>query len=165
MLAELDLMPATPPSGHGCSRRSASGCSSWNDVGLHYLSLDRPAATLAGGEAQRIRLATRSVSGLVGVLYVSTSRALGCTSATIGAHRDLVRLRDLGNTLIVVEHDEDTIRAADWVVDIGPGAGEHGGEVVVSGPVAELVASPSRSRAVRGGPAAHRGALGAPAAA
>ena len=112
------------------------------DVGLHYLSLDRPAATLAGGEAQRIRLATQIGSGLVGVLYV-------LDEPSIGLHqRDnrrlietLVRLRDLGNTLIVVEHDEDTIRAADWVVDIGPGAGEHGGQVVVSGPVAELVAS------------------------
>ena len=113
------------------------------DVGLHYLSLDRPAATLAGGEAQRIRLATQIGSGLVGVLYV-------LDEPSIGLHqRDnrrlietLVRLRDMGNTLIVVEHDEDTIRAADWVVDIGPGAGEHGGQVVVSGPVAELVASP-----------------------
>ncbi|MDQ1246519.1 MAG: excinuclease subunit, partial [Actinomycetota bacterium] len=113
------------------------------DVGLHYLSLDRPAATLAGGEAQRIRLATQIGSGLVGVLYV-------LDEPSIGLHqRDnrrlietLVRLRDLGNTLIVVEHDEDTIRAADWVVDIGPGAGEHGGRVVVSGPVSELLASP-----------------------
>ena len=112
------------------------------DVGLHYLSLDRPAATLAGGEAQRIRLATQIGSGLVGVLYV-------LDEPSIGLHqRDnrrlietLVRLRDLGNTLIVVEHDEDTIRTADWVVDIGPGAGEHGGQIVVSGPVSELLAS------------------------
>jgi len=114
------------------------------DVGLHYLTLDRPAATLAGGEAQRIRLATQIGSGLVGVLYV-------LDEPSIGLHqRDnrrlietLVRLRDLGNTLIVVEHDEDTIRTADWVVDIGPGAGEHGGQVVVSGPLAELEAHPS----------------------
>ncbi|MDP9407251.1 MAG: excinuclease ABC subunit UvrA [Actinomycetota bacterium] len=112
------------------------------DVGLDYLSLDRGAATLAGGEAQRIRLATQIGSGLVGVLYV-------LDEPSIGLHqRDnrrlietLVRLRDLGNTLIVVEHDEDTIRASDWVVDIGPGAGEHGGKVVVSGPVEELLAS------------------------
>ena len=112
------------------------------DVGLHYLSLDRPAATLAGGEAQRIRLATQIGSGLVGVLYV-------LDEPSIGLHqRDnrrlietLVRLRDLGNTLIVVEHDEDTIRAADWVVDIGPGAGEHGGQVVVSGTVSDLLAA------------------------
>nr|WP_231946380.1 excinuclease ABC subunit UvrA [Auraticoccus monumenti] len=112
------------------------------DVGLDYLSLSRPAGTLSGGEAQRIRLATQIGSGLVGVLYV-------LDEPSIGLHqRDnrrlietLVRLRDLGNTLIVVEHDEDTIRAADWAVDIGPGAGEHGGRVVVSGPVEELYAS------------------------
>jgi excinuclease ABC subunit A len=104
------------------------------DVGLHYLSLDRASATLAGGEAQRIRLATQIGSGLVGVLYV-------LDEPSIGLHqRDnrrlietLIRLRDMGNTLIVVEHDEDTIRSADWVVDIGPGAGEHGGEIVHSG--------------------------------
>ncbi|HTL24692.1 MAG TPA: excinuclease ABC subunit UvrA, partial [Mycobacteriales bacterium] len=112
------------------------------DVGLDYLSLDRAAATLAGGEAQRIRLATQIGSGLVGVLYV-------LDEPSIGLHqRDnrrlietLVRLRDLGNTLIVVEHDEDTIHTADWVVDIGPGAGEHGGQVVVSGTVKDLLAS------------------------
>ena len=112
------------------------------DVGLHYLSLDRAAGTLAGGEAQRIRLATQIGSGLVGVLYV-------LDEPSIGLHqRDnqrlietLVRLRDLGNTLIVVEHDEETIRTADWVVDIGPGAGEHGGRIVVSGPVSDLMGS------------------------
>ena len=112
------------------------------DVGLHYLSLDRPAATLAGGEAQRIRLATQIGSGLVGVLYVLDEPSIGLHQRD--NHRlieTLVRLRDLGNTLIVVEHDEDTIRTADWVVDIGPGAGEHGGRVVVSGPVAELLSS------------------------
>ncbi|MFB9743124.1 excinuclease ABC subunit UvrA [Pseudonocardia sulfidoxydans] len=109
------------------------------DVGLDYLSLDRAAGTLSGGEAQRIRLATQIGSGLVGVLYV-------LDEPSIGLHqRDnrrlietLTRLRDLGNTLIVVEHDEDTIRAADWTVDIGPGAGEHGGHIVHSGPVAGL---------------------------
>jgi excinuclease ABC subunit A len=113
------------------------------DVGLDYLTLDRAAGTLAGGEAQRIRLATQIGSGLVGVLYV-------LDEPSIGLHqRDnrrlietLVRLRDLGNTLIVVEHDEDTIRQADWVVDIGPGAGEHGGQVLVSGTVEELLAHP-----------------------
>ncbi|MBV9485201.1 MAG: excinuclease ABC subunit UvrA, partial [Frankiaceae bacterium] len=110
------------------------------DVGLHYLSLDRASATLAGGEAQRIRLATQIGSGLVGVLYV-------LDEPSIGLHqRDnrrlietLVRLRDMGNTLIVVEHDEETIRTADWVVDIGPGAGEHGGEIVHSGTYPELL--------------------------
>jgi len=110
------------------------------DVGLDYLSLSRAAGTLSGGEAQRIRLATQIGSGLVGVLYV-------LDEPSIGLHqRDnrrlietLTRLRDLGNTLIVVEHDEDTIRTADWVVDIGPGAGEHGGEVVHSGTYADLL--------------------------
>ncbi|WP_300608350.1 excinuclease ABC subunit UvrA [Trebonia sp.] len=112
------------------------------DVGLDYLSLNRPSATLAGGEAQRIRLATQIGSGLVGVLYVLDEPSIGLHQRD--NHRlleTLLRLRDLGNTLIVVEHDEDTIRAADWVVDIGPGAGEHGGHVVVSGPVEELLAS------------------------
>jgi excinuclease ABC subunit A len=113
------------------------------DVGLDYLSLDRPAGTLSGGEAQRIRLATQIGSGLVGVLYV-------LDEPSIGLHqRDnrrlietLTRLRDLGNTVIVVEHDEDTITTADWVVDIGPGAGEHGGRVVHSGSVADLLNNP-----------------------
>ena len=113
------------------------------DVGLDYLSLDRASATLAGGEAQRIRLATQIGSGLVGVLYVLDEPSIGLHQRD--NHRlleTLVRLRDLGNTLIVVEHDEDTIRAADWVVDIGPGAGEHGGNIVVSGPLKDLLASP-----------------------
>ena len=113
------------------------------DVGLDYLSLDRPSGSLSGGEAQRIRLATQIGAGLVGVLYV-------LDEPSIGLHqRDnqrlietLVRLKDLGNTLIVVEHDEDTINTADWVVDIGPGAGEHGGQVVHSGSVADLLAHP-----------------------
>ncbi|RBY75395.1 excinuclease ABC subunit A [Blastococcus sp. TF02-09] len=112
------------------------------DVGLDYLSLDRPAATLAGGEAQRIRLATQIGSGLVGVLYVLDEPSIGLHQRdNTRLIETLVRLRDMGNTLIVVEHDEDTIKEADWVVDIGPGAGEHGGEVVVSGTVEELLAS------------------------
>ena len=113
------------------------------DVGLDYLTLDRASATLAGGEAQRIRLATQIGSGLVGVLYVLDEPSIGLHQRD--NHRlleTLLRLRDLGNTLIVVEHDEDTIRAADWVVDIGPRAGEHGGNIVVSGPVSDLLASP-----------------------
>ena len=104
------------------------------DVGLDYLSLDRPSGSLSGGEAQRIRLATQIGAGLVGVLYVLDEPSIGLHQRD--NHRlieTLVRLKDLGNTLIVVEHDEDTIRAADWVVDIGPGAGEHGGQVVHSG--------------------------------
>jgi excinuclease ABC subunit A len=113
------------------------------DVGLDYLTLDRASATLAGGEAQRIRLATQIGSGLVGVLYVLDEPSIGLHQRDNHRLLDtLLRLRDLGNTLIVVEHDEDTIRSADWVVDIGPGAGEHGGHVVVSGPVTELLASP-----------------------
>ncbi|NCD18659.1 MAG: excinuclease ABC subunit UvrA [Actinobacteria bacterium] len=114
------------------------------DVGLDYLTLSRSAGTLSGGEAQRIRLATQIGSGLVGVLYV-------LDEPSIGLHqRDnrrlietLTRLRDLGNTLIVVEHDEDTIRSSDWVVDIGPGAGEHGGEIVHSGSYADLLGAPN----------------------
>ena len=112
------------------------------DVGLDYLSLDRASATLAGGEAQRIRLATQIGSGLVGVLYVLDEPSIGLHQRD--NHRlieTLIRLRDLGNTLIVVEHDEDTIKVADWVVDIGPGAGENGGHVVVSGPVSDLLES------------------------
>ena len=112
------------------------------EVGLSYLMLARAAATLSGGEAQRIRLATQIGSGLTGVLYV-------LDEPSIGLHqRDnrrlietLVKLKNLGNTLIVVEHDEDTIRTADWIVDIGPGAGEHGGEVVHSGSYADLLAN------------------------
>jgi excinuclease ABC subunit A len=131
------------------------------DVGLDYLSLDRAAATLAGGEAQRIRLATQIGAGLVGVLYV-------LDEPSIGLHqRDnrrlietLVRLRDLGNTLIVVEHDEDTIRTADWVVDIGPRAGEHGGEVVVSGTVEDLLKS---EESITGGYLSGRRAIEIPA--
>lgn len=104
------------------------------DVGLDYLSLTRPAATLSGGEAQRIRLATQIGSGLVGVLYVLDEPSIGLHQRDNRRLIDtLTRLRDLGNTLIVVEHDEDTIRTADWIVDIGPGAGEHGGRVVHSG--------------------------------
>jgi len=110
------------------------------DVGLDYLSLERGAGTLSGGEAQRIRLATQIGAGLVGVLYVLDEPSIGLhqrdNQRLIGT---LTRLRDLGNTLIVVEHDEDTIKASDWIVDIGPGAGEHGGQVVHSGPLADLL--------------------------
>ena len=110
------------------------------DVGLDYLSLARGAATLSGGEAQRIRLATQIGSGLVGVLYVLDEPSIGLHQRdNTRLIETLQRLRDLGNTLIVVEHDEDTIRSADWIVDIGPGAGELGGEVVYSGDVAGLV--------------------------
>ena len=112
------------------------------DVGLDYLSLDRPAATLSGGEAQRIRLATQIGSGLVGVLYVLDEPSIGLHQRDNRRLIDtLTRLRDLGNTLIIVEHDEDTIRTADWIVDIGPGAGEHGGHVVSSGDYQALISA------------------------
>jgi excinuclease ABC subunit A len=113
------------------------------DVGLDYLTIDRTSATLSGGEAQRIRLATQIGSSLVGVLYI-------LDEPTIGLHQKdnakliatLLRLRDIGNTLLVVEHDEETIRVADWVVDIGPAAGEHGGEVIASGPLQSVLDEP-----------------------
>jgi len=113
-----------------------------NDVGLGYLTLDRQTGSLSGGEAQRIRLATQVGSGLVGVCYV-------LDEPTIGLHqrdndrliRTLRHLTDIGNTTIVVEHDEDTIRAADWLIDVGPGAGSHGGHIVAQGPVPEVLAS------------------------
>ena len=113
------------------------------DVGLDYLTIDRTSSTLSGGEAQRIRLATQIGSSLMGVLYI-------LDEPTIGLHQKdnakliatLIRLRELGNTLIVVEHDEETIRTADWVLDIGPGAGEHGGEVIASGPISAVLAEP-----------------------
>src|SRR5450631_4814004 len=113
------------------------------DVGLDYLSLNRASGTLAGGEAQRIRLASQIGSGLVGVLYVLDEPSVGLHQRDNQRLIDtLIRLRDLGNTVIVVEHDEETIRVADHVVDIGPGAGEHGGKVVVSGSVTDLLAAP-----------------------
>src|SRR6202011_5475432 len=113
------------------------------DVGLDYLSLNRASGTLAGGEAQRIRLASQIGSGLVGVLYVLDEPSIGLHQRDNQRLIDtLVRLRDIGNTVIVVEHDEETIRIADHVVDIGPGAGEHGGEIVVAGTLKKLLAEP-----------------------
>jgi excinuclease ABC subunit A len=110
------------------------------DVGLDYLTLDRASGTLSGGEAQRIRLATQIGSSLMGVLYILDEPSIGLhqrDNARLIA--TLERLRDLGNTLVVVEHDEETIRSADWVIDIGPGAGEHGGELIHSGPLDALL--------------------------
>jgi excinuclease ABC subunit A len=113
------------------------------DVGLGYLTLDRTAGTLSGGEAQRIRLATQIGSGLMGVLYILDEPSIGLHQRDNNRLIDtLVRLRNLGNTLLVVEHDEDTIRASDHVIDIGPGAGEHGGRVVAEGTPEEIMASP-----------------------
>lgn len=109
------------------------------DVGLDYLTLSRSAGTLAGGEAQRIRLASQIGSGLVGTLYVLDEPSIGLHQRDNRRLIDtLLRLRDLGNTVLVVEHDEETIKESDWIVDIGPGAGEHGGDVVYSGPVAGI---------------------------
>jgi excinuclease ABC subunit A len=114
------------------------------DVGLDYLTLDRTAATLAGGEAQRIRLATQIGSGLMGVLYILDEPSIGLHQRdNARLIRTLLHLRDLGNTLIVVEHDEDTIRASDYIVDIGPGAGEHGGHVVAEGTLEDILRSPA----------------------
>jgi len=111
------------------------------DVGLNYLTLSRSAGTLSGGEAQRIRLATQIGSGLVGVIYILDEPSIGLHQRDNDRLlKTLGHLRDLGNTLIVVEHDEDTMYAADWIVDIGPGAGAHGGEVIASGPVKAIIA-------------------------
>ena len=113
------------------------------DVGLDYLSIDRASATLSGGESQRIRLATQIGSGLMGVLYI-------CDEPTVGLHpaddsrliETLKRLRNLGNSILVVEHDEAMMRAADWIIDLGPGAGEHGGHLIVSGPLEKVLNCP-----------------------
>jgi excinuclease ABC subunit A len=112
------------------------------DVGLDYLTLDRAAASLSGGEAQRIRLATQIGSGLTGVLYILDEPSIGLHQHdNARLVKTLTHLRDLGNTVLVVEHDEDTMRAADHILDIGPGAGEHGGQVVVEGSYQEIMAN------------------------
>ena len=142
-LADLDLTPRERQIGERVLKEIHERLRFLLDVGLDYLTLDRPSGSLSGGEAQRIRLATQIGAGLVGVLYVLDEPSIGLHQRD--NHRlieTLVRLRDLGNTLIVVEHDEETIRTADWVVDIGPGAGEHGGQVVHSGTVDDLFAHP-----------------------
>ncbi len=114
------------------------------DVGLDYLTLERSANTLSGGEAQRIRLATQIGSSLMGVLYILDEPSIGLHQRdNARLIKTLLRLRDIGNTLIVVEHDEDTMRAADWIIDIGPGAGEHGGWVVAQGTMDDILAAPS----------------------
>ncbi len=111
------------------------------DVGLDYLTIDRAAGTLSGGEAQRIRLATQIGSHLVGVLYILDEPSIGLHQRdNARLIRTLQRLQDMGNTVMVVEHDAETIRAADWILDLGPGAGEHGGYVVCAGTVADIEA-------------------------
>src|SRR6266702_424477 len=113
------------------------------DVGLDYLTLDRAAASLSGGEAQRIRLATQIGSGLMGVLYILDEPSIGLHQRdNARLIRTLLGMRDIGNTILVVEHDEETIRTADWIVDIGPGAGEHGGEVVAEGTIDDILKEP-----------------------
>jgi excinuclease ABC subunit A len=113
------------------------------DVGLDYITLDRAAGTLSGGEAQRIRLATQIGSRLMGVLYILDEPSIGLHQRdNARLIKTLLGMRDLGNTVIVVEHDEETIRSADWVIDLGPGAGDHGGEVICSGPLETLLACP-----------------------
>jgi excinuclease ABC subunit A len=139
-LRGLDLTPREKQIGERVLKEILERLNFLLDVGLDYLTLDRPSGSLSGGEAQRIRLATQIGAGLVGVLYVLDEPSIGLHQRD--NHRlieTLVRLKELGNTLIVVEHDEDTIRVADWVVDIGPGAGEHGGQVVHSGSVKGLL--------------------------
>jgi excinuclease ABC subunit A len=114
-----------------------------SDVGLDYLTLDRESQTLAGGEAQRIHLATQIGSGLMGVLYVLDEPSIGLHQRDNKRLLDtLTRLRNLGNTLLVVEHDEETMRLADWIIDLGPGAGAHGGQIVAQGPLAKILAEP-----------------------
>ena len=114
-----------------------------HDVGLDYLTLDRQAATLSGGEAQRIRLATQIGSQLMGVMYILDEPSIGLHQRDNDRLlRTLLTLRDLGNTVLVVEHDEETMRAADWIVDLGPAAGQHGGEVVAQGTIDEIMACP-----------------------
>ena len=113
------------------------------DVGLDYLTIDRAATTLSGGEAQRIRLATQIGSGLMGVLYILDEPSIGLHQRdNARLIRTLLGMRDLGNTVLVVEHDEETIRTADWVIDVGPGAGKHGGEIVAEGPLAAILRAP-----------------------
>ena len=114
-----------------------------DNVGVGYLQLDRAAKTLSGGEAQRLRLATQIGSQLVGVLYILDEPSIGLHQRDNGKLiATLERLRDLGNTVIVVEHDEQMMRSADWIVDLGPGAGEHGGEIVAEGTADTVAATP-----------------------
>ena len=142
-LAEMQLSPQQQLIGRQILKEIRARVGFLADVGLEYLSLARATGTLSGGEAQRIRLATQIGSGLVGVAYILDEPSIGLhqrdNDKLLGA---LMHLRDLGNSLIVVEHDEDTMRAADCIVDIGPGAGEHGGQLVGMGTAEELMQNP-----------------------
>ena len=136
---KLELTPKQQLIAHQVLKEIMARLQFLNDVGLDYLTLDRSAGTLSGGEAQRIRLATQIGSGLTGVLYILDEPSIGLHQRDNGKLLETLKhLRDLGNTLIVVEHDEETMYAADQIIDIGPGAGEHGGEVVAQGTVEEI---------------------------
>ena len=148
-LDELELTPTEELIGHRIVKEIRERLTFLDDVGVGYLTLDRAAATLSGGEAQRLRLATQIGSQLVGVLYILDEPSIGLHQRDNARLIDtLERLRDIGNTVVVVEHDEEMMRRSDWLVDMGPGAGLHGGEVVAEGPGGEGRArSRSRSRA------------------
>ncbi|MFL5959920.1 MAG: excinuclease ABC subunit UvrA [Gaiellaceae bacterium] len=136
---ELDLTPTEQLIGHRIVKEIRERLTFLDDVGVGYLTLDRAAATLSGGEAQRLRLATQIGSQLVGVLYILDEPSIGLHQRDNARLIDtLERLRDLGNTVLVVEHDEEMMRRSDWLVDMGPGAGLHGGEVVAEGPAAKV---------------------------
>jgi excinuclease ABC subunit A len=143
-LDELDLTPTEHLIGDRIVKEIRERLTFLDNVGVGYLALDRASATLSGGEAQRLRLATQIGSQLVGVLYILDEPSIGLHQRDNGKLIEtLVRLRDLGNTVLVVEHDEQMMRAADWLVDMGPGAGEHGGHVVAEGPADEVAANPA----------------------
>ncbi len=140
---QLDLTPMQKAIGGPILKEIRARVSFLIDVGLEYLSMSRATGTLSGGEAQRIRLATQIGSGLVGVAYILDEPSIGLHQRDNDKLLNtLIHLRDLGNTVVVVEHDEDTMRAADYIVDIGPGAGEHGGQVVAAGTVEDIIACP-----------------------
>lgn len=140
---QLDLTPMQKAIGGPILKEIRARASFLIDVGLEYLSMSRATGTLSGGEAQRIRLATQIGSGLVGVAYILDEPSIGLHQRDNDKLLNtLIHLRDLGNTVLVVEHDEDTMRAADYIVDIGPGAGEHGGQVVAAGTVEDIMACP-----------------------
>ncbi|MFA5142696.1 MAG: excinuclease ABC subunit UvrA [Candidatus Omnitrophota bacterium] len=141
-MSDLHLTPAQAKIAHQVLKEIASRLQFMINVGLDYLTLERRSYTLSGGEAQRIRLATQIGSGLVGVIYILDEPSIGLHQKDNDKLLDtLITLRDLGNTLIVVEHDEATIRKADYIIDLGPGAGEHGGYVMASGPLKDILAS------------------------
>src|ERR671918_2667114 len=153
-LDQLDLTPTEQLIGHRIVKEIRERLTFLDNVGVGYLQLDRGSATLSGGEAQRLRLATQIGSQLVGVLYILDEPSIGLHQRDNGKLiATLERLRDLGNTVLVVEHDEQMMRQADWIVDLGPGAGEHGGQVVAQGTADDIAATTaaagSRSRVRR----------------